>query len=104
MQMMKDPQGAAFYIIQPATTQQQPDAAPEVGEASWLELMTTDAPAAMTFYQRDLRLAAERGDGHGRHGQVPDVQPPHGMIGGMMNKPPQMAHVPPNWQIYFLRA
>ena len=26
---------------------------------------------------------------------------PHGMIGGMMNKPPEMAHVPPNWQIYF---
>ena len=27
---------------------------------------------------------------------------PHGMIGGMMNKPPEMANVPPNWQIYFL--
>ena len=25
----------------------------------------------------------------------------HGMIGGMMNKPPEMANVPPNWQIYF---
>jgi predicted enzyme related to lactoylglutathione lyase len=27
---------------------------------------------------------------------------PHGMIGGMMNKPPEMAEIPPNWQIYFL--
>ena len=26
---------------------------------------------------------------------------PHGMIGGMMNRPPEMAQVPPNWQIYF---
>ena len=26
---------------------------------------------------------------------------PHGMIGGMMNKSPEMADVPPNWQIYF---
>ena len=26
---------------------------------------------------------------------------PHGMIGGMMNKPPEMANVPPNWLIYF---
>jgi predicted enzyme related to lactoylglutathione lyase len=26
---------------------------------------------------------------------------PHGMIGGMMNKPQEMANVPPNWQIYF---
>jgi hypothetical protein len=26
---------------------------------------------------------------------------PHGMIGGMMNKPPAMAQVPPHWLIYF---
>ena len=26
---------------------------------------------------------------------------PHGMIGGMMNKGPEMADVPPSWQIYF---
>ena len=50
MQMLKDPQGAAFYIIQPEPRDNPPDVAPEVGEASWLELMTTDAPAAMTFY------------------------------------------------------
>ena len=25
----------------------------------------------------------------------------HGTIGGIMNKPPAMANVPPNWQIYF---
>src|SRR5207253_1040839 len=47
MQMMKDPQGAAFYIYQPAGAEQQPEAAAEVGEASWHELMTTDAAAAM---------------------------------------------------------
>ena len=50
MQMLKDPQGAAFYIIQPAPSEERPEAAPEVGEASWLELMTTDAVAAMKFY------------------------------------------------------
>ncbi len=27
---------------------------------------------------------------------------PHGMIGGMMKKPKELAHVPPNWNIYFL--
>ena len=26
---------------------------------------------------------------------------PHGMIGGMMNKPAAMANVPPHWGIYF---
>ena len=49
-----------------AERRSRPTRRPQVGEASWLELMTTDAPAAMKFYQRDLRLAAERGDGHGR--------------------------------------
>ena len=50
LQMLKYPQGAAFYVIQPEPRDPAPDAAPEVGEASWLELITTDAPAAMTFY------------------------------------------------------
>src|SRR4030095_11451442 len=52
MQMMMDPQGAAFYIIEPASGEQRPETAPEVGEASWHELMTTDAPAAMKFYEQ----------------------------------------------------
>ena len=50
MQMMKDPQGAAFYIYQPASAERQPEAAAELGEASWHELTTTDAPAALKFY------------------------------------------------------
>ncbi|MGH9348021.1 MAG: VOC family protein, partial [Vicinamibacterales bacterium] len=50
MQMMKDPQGAAFSIYEPASAEQRPEAAAEAGEASWHELMTTDAPAAMRFY------------------------------------------------------
>ena len=51
MQMMTDPQGAAFYIYEPARADQRPEGTPEIGDASWHELMTTDAPAAMTFYQ-----------------------------------------------------
>ncbi|MET0212738.1 MAG: VOC family protein, partial [Vicinamibacterales bacterium] len=50
LQMMKDPQGAAFYVIEPASSGERPETEPEVGEASWHELMTTDAPAALTFY------------------------------------------------------
>src|SRR5207249_2866560 len=50
MQMLKDPQGAAFYILQPSSTEERPETAPEVGEASWHELVTTDAPAAMKVY------------------------------------------------------
>ena len=101
--MMTDPQGAAFYIYEPDPKRRScPKARRRVGEASWHELMTTDAPAAMKFYTRAVRLAAGRNDGHGAMGKYHMFNRPHGMIGGMMNKPPEMAHVPPNWQIYFL--
>lgn len=101
MQMMQDPQGAAFYIYQPATPPQQPEAAPEVGEASWHELMTTDAPAAMSFYQQVFGWQPSEAMDMGPLGSYQMFNRPHGMIGGMMNKPPELAHVPPNWQIYF---
>ena len=66
MQMMADPQGAAFYIYEPDPSDAAtPEGAPDIGEASWHELMTTDAPAAMKFYTDAVRLAAERDDGHG---------------------------------------
>ena len=101
MQMVTDPQGAAFYLFEPASTTFPPEAAAEVGEASWHELMTTDAPAAMTFYH-DL-FGWQPGDAMdmGAMGKYQMFNRPHGVIGGMMNKPPQMAQVPPHWQIYF---
>ena len=49
---MMDPQGAAFYLFQPASSEGRPEGAPEIGDASWHELMTTDAPAAMEFYRQ----------------------------------------------------
>ena len=101
MQMMKDPQGAAFYIYEPARTEQRREAAAEVGEASWHELMTTDAPAAMKFYAEIFGWQPSETMDMGPVGKYHMFNRPHGMIGGMMNKPPEMAHVPPNWQIYF---
>ena len=101
MQMMKDPQGAAFYIYQPASSDQPPEAAAEIGEVSWHELMTTDAPAAMKFYSEVFGWQPSEALDMGPIGMYHMFNRPHGMIGGMMNKPPEMAHVPPNWQIYF---
>jgi hypothetical protein len=101
MQMMQDPQGAAFYIYEPASAEQPPEVAPEVGEASWLELMTTDAPAAMKFYQTLFGWQPSEAMDMGPLGKYQMFNRPHGMIGGMMNKPPEMKDVPPNWQIYF---
>ena len=102
MQMMKDPQGAAFYIYEPARSDHAPEAAAELGEASWLELMTTDAPAAMKFYQQLFGWQPSEAMDMGDLGKYQMFDRPHGMIGGMMNKAPEMANVPPNWQIYFL--
>ena len=101
MQMLKDPQGAAFYIIQPAPTGERPETAPEVGEASWHELVTTDAPAAMKFYSQIFQWQPSETMDMGEMGKYYMFNRPHGMIGGMMNRPPAMAHVPPHWMIYF---
>ena len=102
MQMMTDPQGAAFYIYEPADDPKQPEGAPEIGEGSWHELMTTDAPAAMKFYTELFGWKQSETMDMGEMGKYYMFNRPHGMIGGMMNKPPQLANVPPNWQIYFL--
>jgi predicted enzyme related to lactoylglutathione lyase len=101
MQMMKDPQGAAFYIYEPASSEQLPEGAPEVGEASWHELMTTDSPAAMKFYQEVFGWQPSEAMDMGPLGKYQMFNRPHGMIGGMMNKPAEMAQVPPHWAIYF---
>jgi uncharacterized protein len=101
MQMFMDPQGAAFYIYEPASHDQRPETAAEIGEASWHELMTTDAPAAMTFYQQVFGWQPTETMDMGPAGTYQMFNRPHGMIGGIMPKPPEMANVPPNWQIYF---
>ena len=101
MEMVKDPQGAAFYIIEPEPRGERPETAPEVGEASWHELMTTDIDAAMKFYQDVFGWKPSESMDMGEMGRYQMFDRPHGMIGGMMNKPPEMANVPPNWGIYF---
>jgi uncharacterized protein len=101
LQMMMDPQGAAFYIIEPSSSERRPEGAPEVGDASWHELMTTDWRAAMKFYEQVFGWKPSQAMDMGEMGTYQMFDRPHGMIGGMMNKPPEMANVPPNWQIYF---
>jgi predicted enzyme related to lactoylglutathione lyase len=102
IQMLKDPQGAAFYIIQPASSEERPENAPEPGEGSWHELMTTDAEAAMKFYTEVFGWKASETMDMGEMGKYHMFNRPQGMIGGMMNKPPEMADAPPFWGIYFL--
>jgi len=101
MQMVQDPQGAAFYLFQPASTDQLPEGEPEVGDASWHELMTSDMPAAMQFYHEVFGWQAADAMDMGPMGKYQMFSRPRGTIGGMMNKPAEMAQVPPHWGIYF---
>jgi uncharacterized protein len=101
IQMMRDPQGAAFYIIQPSSTEERPETDPEVGQGSWHELMTTDAEAALKFYSEVFGWQPSEALDMGPMGKYHMFNRPHGMIGGMMNKPPELANVPPFWTIYF---
>jgi len=101
MQMLKDPQGAVFYVIEPAPRENPPERDPEVGEASWIELMTTDAPAAMTFYQQLFGWQPTQAMDMGEMGTYQMFNRGPRMIGGMMKKPKELAQVPPHWAIYF---
>jgi len=101
MQMLKDPQGVTFYVIQPTPREGAPDDEPAVGEASWIELMTTDLEAAKTFYQQ--LFGWQPGEAHdmGPIGTYQLFNRGSRMMGGMMKKPADMAQVPPHWAIYF---
>jgi predicted enzyme related to lactoylglutathione lyase len=103
MQVVKDPQGAAFYLFEPASPPGTPDGVPVPGDVSWLELYTTDSLGAMRFY----------GDLFGWQPTETMDMGPMGVyrmfgrrsdrpIGGMMAKTPDMAHIPNSWLPYFL--
>ncbi len=100
MRTMKDPQGAAFSIHEPASPPPQPEAEPQIGDVSWHELYTTDAEAALKFYTQLFGWrptdAMDMGP-MGKYHMFARTFP----LGGMMNKPPEMQHMPPNWGLYF---
>jgi predicted enzyme related to lactoylglutathione lyase len=101
MQMMTDPQGAAFYVYEPATMDFPPEGEPPVGDVAWIELMTTDAAAAMRFYAELFGWTESDAMDMGSMGKYHLFNRPRGMIGGMMNKGPEMAQVPSYWGLYF---
>jgi hypothetical protein len=63
--------------------------------------MTTDWQAAMKFYEQVFGWQRGQAMDMGPMGTYQMFNRPHGQIGGIMNKPPEMANVPANWQIYF---
>jgi uncharacterized protein len=99
MRTMMDPQSAVFAIYESATPQPE-EAERQVGEASWHELMTTDAEGAMKFYTELFGWKPTETMDMGPMGKYHMFGRTF-PLGGMMNKPPELAHVPPHWGVYF---
>lgn len=99
MQTMTDAQQAVFAIYE-SESPQPPEEPRQVGEASWHELMTTDAEAAMKFYTELFGWKPTTSMDMGPMGTYHMFGGKH-ELGGMMNKPQELAHVPPHWGIYF---
>lgn len=100
MRSMSDPQGSAFSLFEPASPPQQPEAEPQLGDVSWHELFATDAAAAMAFYAQlfgwQPTETMDMGP-MGKYYMFGRTFP----LGGMMNKPAEMANVPNHWSFYF---
>jgi uncharacterized protein len=101
MQALKDPQGAAFSIYEPAAPSPREEALPEVGDASWIELFTTNIHDAMGFYHDLLGWQKTEAMEMGPMGTYQMFGRHLGSFGGMMNKTPEMAQMPTAWMIYF---
>jgi predicted enzyme related to lactoylglutathione lyase len=101
MRTMRDPQGAAFSILEPAMPGTPENRTPEIGDVSWHELYTTDAAAALKFYGDVFGWPATEALDMGEMGKYYMFGSGERFGGGMMNKPPEMAHVPTAWGFYF---
>jgi uncharacterized protein len=101
MQMVADPQGGAFSLYEPASPPSQDETAPEVGNASWHELYTTDGAAGLKFYQDLFGWKNLETMEMGEMGKYYMFGRDSGMLGGMMTKVGEMAHLPTAWLIYF---
>ena len=100
MRTMLDPQGAAISVYEPSR-EPQPEATAELGGVSWHELYTTDAAAALKFYQNTFGWKERSQFDMGPMGKYL-IWGRDWDLGGMMNKMPEMANVPPHWGLYFL--
>lgn len=99
--VLADPQGAAFAVFAPNEPPEDTAFAPQRGDVSWHELLTTDYEKALGFYSElfewEKTESMDMGETgiyqmYGRHGKS---------LGGMFNKSPEMP-APPNWTLYFM--
>jgi predicted enzyme related to lactoylglutathione lyase len=101
--VLADPQGAVFSIYKSSGDTPEPEFKPQLGDASWHELTTTDHVAAFDFYSKLLgwekQSEMDMGGGamylmYGRSSDSP-------MLGGMWTWDKPEHAMPPSWMIYF---
>lgn len=97
--VVADPQGAVFYLFEPARADDAADASAAVG---WHELYATDADAALGFYHAQFGWEADETLDMGDHGKYRMFRAAGGSraIGGIMRLP--APECPPMWNYYFL--
>jgi predicted enzyme related to lactoylglutathione lyase len=103
--MLGDPQGAAFYVMDPVPPEGQPDAKSDVfkakapGHCWWNELETTDEPGATAFYKGLFDWDTDQTMPMGEHGDYRFIAR-HGEQIGAIN--PWMAdYMTLGWLPYF---
>lgn len=98
--VLQDPQGAVFGIYKSNGPSGSWDGTQQLGRFVWHELMTTDHPKALDFYRRlfgwEKTSEMDMGGGnmyamYGKGGVS---------YGGIFNRTPDMAGVPPFWLVY----
>ena len=99
MAILQDPTGGTLAVWQPGSHA----GAQRVGEPGaicWLELMTTDVAKAKAFYGGVFGWGMQEP----KDPSMPytEIQRGGQSIGGIYPKPPELAHVPPNWTVYFM--
>ncbi len=102
MAMVADPQGAPFYVMTPASAEEESLAfasdQPREGHCAWNELVTSDQSAAWPFYTQRFGWLKDAEMDMGPMGTYDMIR--HGtLIGGMMTGTAEMG--PPHWNQYF---
>jgi predicted enzyme related to lactoylglutathione lyase len=97
--VLQDPQGAVFGIYGSSKMSQPWDGTPVVGRFSWHELMTTDYQKAFDFY-RQLFGWEKTGEMDMGGGNMYFMYGKGKPFGGIFNRPPEMASMPPFWMVY----
>ena len=99
--VLQDPQGATFGIYKSNRSSQSWDGTPVLGRFSWHELMTTDYKKAFEFYRQLFGWEKTGDEMDMGGGNMYSMYGKKGkMFGGMFNRPPEMASMPPFWMVY----